>query len=229
MNTKICGIYKITCSENKKIYVGSSSDIKNRWVRHRHNLKNNRGNPNMLNSYKKYGIDSFAFEILEECQVSDLINRETYWADKYKSEGHILFNCGEFIDNPTRGIKFGEEVRAKISKSLLGNTRTKGYKVREETKEKISASLKKLGRKLSKENIEKLRAAAKRPKSEETKLKLSKIKIDTIGIKVLCVDTNKIFNSYKEAADKFKTNYQGIRQSILRNGKCHGLTFKHIK
>jgi len=228
MNTKICGIYKITCSENKKVYIGSSSDIKNRWYRHKHNLKNNRGNPNMLNSYKKYGIDSFLFEIMEECQVSELIKRETYWADKYKSGGCTLFNCGEFIDNPTRGIKFGEDFRAKISKSLLGNSRTKGYKVKEETKAKISASLKKLGRKLSKENIEKLREAARRPKSEETKLKLSKIKIDTIGIKVLCVDTNEIFNSYKEAADKFKTNYQGIRQSILRNGKCHGLTFKHI-
>lgn len=228
MSDIICGIYKITCSQNQKIYIGSSSNIKTRWHRHRSNFKNNCGNPNMLNSYKKYGIDSFVFEILEKCEIDELIKKETYWAEKYKSEGYILFNCGEFIDNPNRGIKYGEDVRAKISKSLLGNTHTKGHKVKEETKAKISASLKKLGRKLSKENIEKLREAAKKPKSEEAKLKMSKIRIEMKGIKVLCIDTNETFNSYKEAAEKFKTDYQGIRQSILRNGKCHGLTFKHI-
>ncbi len=228
MCNKICGIYKITCLSNNKVYIGSSSDIKYRWYRHRRNMQFGRGNKNMLNSYKKYGVNSFQFEILEECNVSDLIKREIYWADFYKLNGYTLFNCGDFIESPTRGVEVSLETRLKISKSLIGNTRTKGKKQTEETRKKISESLKKLGRKMSTENLEKLRFANKKPKSQETKLKLSKIKTEMIGIKVLCVDTNDVFNSYKEAADKFNTNYQAIRQAILRNGKCCGLTFKKL-
>lgn len=225
---KICGIYKIVCNENHKIYVGSSSDIKSRWNRHKHNMKNNRGNPNMLNSYKKYGNTSFSFEVIEECDVKMLIEREIYWANFYKSQGYVLFNCGDFIESPTRRLKPSLEIRQKISKSLLGNTRTKGKKVTEETKNKISNSLKLLGRKMSQSNLEKLRVANKKPKSEEHKLNISKSRTESYGIKLICLDTNEIFNSYKEAADKFNVPYQGIRQAILRNGKCSGLKFKKL-
>lgn len=229
MKNKICGIYKITCLPNNKIYIGSSSDIKNRWCRHRKNMETGKGNPNMLNSYKKYGKNNFIFEIIEECETNELINREIYWADFYKSNGHTLFNCGDFIESPTRGVEVSLETRLKISKSLIGNARTKGKKQSEETKKKISESLKKLGRKISKDNLEKLVEACKKPKTEQHKLNLSKSHTELKGIKLICLETNEIYKSYKEAADKLNTDYQGIRQSILRNGKCKGLTFKILE
>ena len=85
-----CGIYKITCKNNDKIYIGSSKNIKSRWHRHRSNFRLNQGNPIMLNSYNKYGMESFIFEIIEECDENILIEREIYWADFYKKEGKIL-------------------------------------------------------------------------------------------------------------------------------------------
>ena len=108
------GIYKITCVNNNKVYIGSSSNIPQRWFSHKSRLKQGKHNKNLLSSYNKYGIDSFMFEVLEECDVLDLIKREIYWADFYKNKGYTLFNCGEFIDNPTRGVPLSEERKKKM-------------------------------------------------------------------------------------------------------------------
>jgi hypothetical protein len=40
------------------------------------------------------------------------------------------------------------------------------------------------------------------------------------GVKVKCIETGEIFDSYTQAAEKFNTSYQAIRQSILNNGTC---------
>jgi group I intron endonuclease len=69
------GIYKITCTQNKKVYIGSSGNINQRWYRHKHNLKKNTSNPNLQNSYNKYGISSLLFQVIEECVLNKLIER----------------------------------------------------------------------------------------------------------------------------------------------------------
>ena len=86
-NTKKVGIYKITCTANNKIYIGSSSNIYQRWHRHKSNFRLNVANKNIQNSYNKYGNDTFLFEIIEECLVDSLIEREQYWFDFYKANG----------------------------------------------------------------------------------------------------------------------------------------------
>jgi len=79
---KKCGIYKITCMVNKKIYIGQTIDIE----RHRDQQRNGKGNLILRNAIKKYGIDSFNFEVLEEVlEDKDLLyEREQYWFDELK-------------------------------------------------------------------------------------------------------------------------------------------------
>jgi group I intron endonuclease len=215
-----------------------------------------KSNPNMNNSYEKYGLNSFIFTIIESCEKSVLIEREKYWADQYKLSGFTLFNCGDFIDNPTRGVKISEDRKKHLRELSLGDKNPSygkmwvhkknkqffikkhdfqkyeknGYKagLSPEHKEKIGKTLKTLNRKMSDDNRKKLIECAKKPKTEIHKLNLSKSKILLCGVKVKCVDTGEVFDSYISAAIKHNTSFQAIRQSIKRNGKCCGLTFIHI-
>jgi len=250
------GIYKITCLNNNKVYVGSSSNIEMRWHRHRSNFKYNRANPIIQNSFNKYGLDSFKFDVIEECDVSNLIDREQFYADKYRNEGIELFNIGDFVANPTRGIKLSEKHLQKLKDFFAGNKNPSFGKIwihkneevkyikkeefhiyekdgyvkglSESHKINISKRQKEIGRPMSESNRNKLIEVNKKPKTEAHKLNLSKSKIELCGVKILCIETNEIFNSLKEAADKFNTNYQGIRQAILRGGTCCKYHFKKI-
>ena len=82
------GIYKITNKVNGMCYIGQSVNIEKRWRKH----KSVYGNPNaheydyyLYRAMRKYGIDNFDFEVIEECS-SDLLNdKEKYWIEKYDS------------------------------------------------------------------------------------------------------------------------------------------------
>lgn len=86
INDKICGIYKIENLVNSKIYVGSSINIYSRWYDHKITLKKNvHINKHLQRAHNKYGIDNFSFEVVEKCEKEDLLIREQYWMDYYKS------------------------------------------------------------------------------------------------------------------------------------------------
>ena len=74
---KISGIYKITNTITGDFYIGSSKDVKRRWVEHKSPSRWNY-NPNnpMYQDMRKYGIDKFVFEILEEVEPDELKERE---------------------------------------------------------------------------------------------------------------------------------------------------------
>ena len=76
--------------KNNKLYIGQSTDIKNRWVRHKSELNNNRHINNHLQfAWNKYGEDCFIFAVIEECSVSELDEREKFYINKYNS-GKVL-------------------------------------------------------------------------------------------------------------------------------------------
>jgi group I intron endonuclease len=217
------GVYQILCSENNSIYIGSSSNIKARWAAHRSKLKRQIHNPKMNNCFNKYGMDSFVFSIIENCDILNLIERETYWAEYFKNNGFKLLNCGEFIDNPTRGVKLSSERKKQISEFLKGNKYTSGKKLSEEHKKQISKTL--TGHKMSEKNNIILDIYRKKPKTEYSKKKMSESKILKIGVKVLCLQTNKTYPSLIDAAKDLQTSYQCVRQAIIRGGKVKGLNF----
>lgn len=77
-----CGIYKIKNKINNKCYYGSSKDIDIRFIQHKTHLNNNT-HPNIIlqRSWNKYGEDSFLFEIVEECDLTNLLIVEQKYLD----------------------------------------------------------------------------------------------------------------------------------------------------
>lgn len=75
------GIYKITNIQTKECYIGKSTDVSTRWVNH---IKSACGLEGVADSQfqralKKYGIDQFTFELLEEVPKDKLTEREKYY------------------------------------------------------------------------------------------------------------------------------------------------------
>lgn len=83
MNDIISGIYKITNKINGKIYIGQSQNIFQRWADHRYESKSN--TKPLYKAMRKCGIENFTFEIIEECDCSQLNEREIYWTKYFQS------------------------------------------------------------------------------------------------------------------------------------------------
>ena len=74
---KICGIYRIINTITGDFYIGSSKDIKQRWAVHKCQSSWKRfPNNQMYQDMKKYGLDKFVFEILEEVEEEKLKEME---------------------------------------------------------------------------------------------------------------------------------------------------------
>ena len=82
---KISGIYKITNTATGDFYIGSSKDVKLRWANHKcpSVLKKCPNNPMYLDM-KKYGVDKFVFEILEEVAIECLKETEQKFIETLK-------------------------------------------------------------------------------------------------------------------------------------------------
>ncbi len=114
---KICGIYKITSPSNK-IYIGQSVNIVVRWGKYmRYACKQQ---PSLYNSFVKYGVKEHKFEILCQCDKSELNNLEIYYIDLYQS-----FNTKFGINLKSGGTmnKFSDETKLKMRNAKLGKKR----------------------------------------------------------------------------------------------------------
>ena len=93
-NDKICGIYSIT-TPTGKCYIGSSVHIQCRWSEHRYGLRHKKHHSVRLqNAFNKYG-DLLKFNVLEECDRSNLNIREQYYIDNLDSQ----LNTSTFVAN----------------------------------------------------------------------------------------------------------------------------------
>ena len=78
--TKPSGVYKITCLPDGKIYIGQSVNIPNRFSEHiKRGLGAEPATKNRLYSaMKKWGVENFTFELMEEVPRDKLNEREKY-------------------------------------------------------------------------------------------------------------------------------------------------------
>jgi hypothetical protein len=91
-NNAIIGIYKITNKETGNAYVGQSTNLERR--KRQYTYPNETKQQIRLNrSIQKYGIELHEFEILEECTLELLDDREIYWGEFYESLGPKGLNC----------------------------------------------------------------------------------------------------------------------------------------
>lgn len=102
------GIYKITINDYY-VYVGQSVDVERRWDEHLVKLKQNKHyNKKLQSVFNKYS-DLIKFEIIEECEIDKLDEREMFYIEQFKSY------------NTKHGLNMG-----------LGGDSNRKYKTREE-------------------------------------------------------------------------------------------------
>jgi hypothetical protein len=91
------GIYRIYNKVTNKSYIGQTINLKKRLIDHRYLLKSNKHiNTYLQNSFNKYGLKNFEFNILEYCNKEDLDEKEIYYIDKFNSleDGYNLIDGG---------------------------------------------------------------------------------------------------------------------------------------
>ena len=89
-NTDICGIYKITNMQNGMCYIGQARNIKERWREH---MKCGLGidtpaNNQLYKDMKKQGLSDFTFELLEQCPITELNEKEAFYINAYDSKNY---------------------------------------------------------------------------------------------------------------------------------------------
>lgn len=112
-------IYKIFTSCSNKVYIGQTrQSIEDRYKEH---LKNRSASVpyHLYNAMRKYGIETFRIEQIEECDNDVLSEREQYWIQYYDSfnngynmtlggEGNFLYDYRE-ISNKYLELKNEQE------------------------------------------------------------------------------------------------------------------------
>lgn len=213
------GIYKITSPSNK-VYIGQSVNIKKRFNQYKR--KECSKQPHIFNSLLKYGFENHTFEVIEECTIELLNERERYWQEFYNVL-EIGLNCKLTQTNDKSGC-FSIETKNKIS---IAN---KGKKASEETKKKfrelrIGKGNSMYGKTHSKETMKKILSSRRSYKgsgnvmfgkthSKEAKLKISEsAKINKNRSKiVLDLNTGVYYNSLIEYV-----NYSIYSRSYIIN------------
>jgi len=157
-------IYKITNTLNGKIYIGKTKQKLDRRMT-QHKCDSKKGSLGIGAAIRKYGWENFMVEVIEECSVEKLNEREIFWIAELNSKapnGYNLTDGGEGLinpseetrakmsanrpdvsgkNNPNYGKKTPPEVCAKISASNKGkHSERKGKKNSPETCAKISAN-----------------------------------------------------------------------------------------
>lgn len=82
------GIYKFENLINHKIYIGQSSDIWDRYKRHKRNIDDESHQEILYRAFRKYGFENFSFEIIESFDMYDkeqLDMLEQYYIKYYNS------------------------------------------------------------------------------------------------------------------------------------------------
>lgn len=197
------GIYKITNTINRKVYIGKSIDIEERWRQERYKQPN----LHFANAVKKYGIENFSFEVLEECSEEQLDDKEKFYIKEYNSTDE---NLGYNITSGGTGGAMPPDV---IKRSLATKEKRnsfvrywKGKEIPNEIKEKISNSLKKE----KNNNYKKFGKNAANHRE------------------VVCLETGEIFGSVKQIAEKLDVSAQRIRNAILSNEIFRGFHWKYL-
>lgn len=139
------GIYLIRCKSENKIYIGVSTNIKNRYSQHISLLRKNK-HPNMhlQQAFNNFGKDDFCLEVLQEINQpnvskDELYNLEIYYISLYKSNNR---NYGYNLEGGgnSKG-KVADETRDRLSNSLKGRKSPcywTGKKMSQEIRDRMS-------------------------------------------------------------------------------------------
>lgn len=76
------------------MYIGQSNDIKRRFYEHQ--TKGEKSDIPLDKEIKRLGKDAFTYEVLEECKIEELNEKEAYWEVFYDTRqcGYNRIKCG---------------------------------------------------------------------------------------------------------------------------------------
>jgi group I intron endonuclease len=124
-------IYKITNLTNDKIYIGQTiqKNPKMRWYSHLADAR--RGHKSHLyDSIRKYGQESFVWEIIDRClSLEELNDREQYWLNYYRNLTEV-YNNREAGGNKKHSAESIEKMKL-AQKTRHANTDVGGWKRRD--------------------------------------------------------------------------------------------------
>src|ERR1035437_1042934 len=123
-------IYIIRCKINQKLYIGSASCWHKRRGAHIACLRRNKHkNPHLQRSWNKYGEENFEFEIIQHCNINQLIEREQYYIDALRvCNDKYGFNMNP-IAGTTLGRKMSVSAKKKIGDFWRGKPKSKQAKI----------------------------------------------------------------------------------------------------
>lgn len=131
------GIYKITSPSNK-VYIGQSININRRFKNYK-SISQTKGQVMLHNSFKKYGVNNHTFEVIEECSVELLNERERHYQDLYNvlngglnclltsTNDSVKVYSAESIEKIRQG-NLGKEISFDIRKRTSETMKLKGIK-----------------------------------------------------------------------------------------------------
>ena len=110
-------IYKITNTETNKVYVGCTiNTLKHRFEEHCYRCLKTDINTKLCNSFRKYGIEKFTIELIEECSLNLIYKREVELIKEHNSfELGLNSTLG---GEGCLGYKHSPEIRLKISNAV---------------------------------------------------------------------------------------------------------------
>lgn len=217
--TKI-GIYKIT-SPKGKIYIGQSKHIEKRFYYYQRGRCEQQRK--LYNSLFKHGWENHIFEIIEECEESELDCRERHWQDFYdvkdreKGLNCILTACGDKKELKVKRLAtnkhtWTEEQRKKMSEKYLdGSHPLKNIKKSEFQCFKFSVSKRKISETEKQELLDNFNEGDwfNRVKPETSRKKgHNKCKI------VVDMNTGVFYNSLKEVCALYNYSYDTMKQRL---------------
>lgn len=113
--TPISAIYRIENTITKRVYVGATDHLVERWMNHRIDLRNGKHKNSFIQEdYNQYGLNSFIFSILEECKIEELEEKELSYITSMKT----TYEDGGY--NISTGRKISELTKKRISDANSG-------------------------------------------------------------------------------------------------------------
>ena len=202
-------IYVIENKVNGKKYVGQTiRDIKVRFKEHRTKAQ---GHSVIHKAIKKYGQENFRIEQIDSVKTLEELNeKEIYWINKLNSMVPSGYNVTEGGFGH-QGVKYTPEQLERKRNNMLGEKNPMwgrfgkknhfyGQRHSEETKKKMSE------------------VARERFKDKESHPMYGKKgltgKDNPVSIKVICIETEEVFDSATEAVRKYNLNTTAVSEVI---------------